>query len=73
MMFGKTLNIHKKIQKTSKGSDQTMRMRRLVLAIAGPTYLIVGNLMLPLKFYLAEILVTTEIQRHGRYGCVVLQ
>ena len=33
------------IQATSKGSDQTARMRRLVLAFAGRTYHIVGNLM----------------------------
>ena len=33
------------IQATSKGSDQTARMRRLVLAFAGRIYHIVGNLM----------------------------
>ena len=49
----------------NKGSDQTVRVRRLVWAIAGRTYLIVGNLMSPLKFCLAEISVTTEIKRHG--------
>ena len=32
------------IQMTSKGSDQTARMRRLVLAFAGHIYQIVGNL-----------------------------
>ena len=33
----------------SKGSDQTMRMCRLVLAFAGRTWHIVGNLMPRLK------------------------
>ena len=33
---------------TSKGSDQTAHMRRLVGAFAGCTYHIVGNLMSPL-------------------------
>ena len=33
------------MQATSKGSDQTARMRRLVLAFVGRTYHIVGNLM----------------------------
>ena len=33
---------------TSKGSDQPVRMRRLVRAFAGRTYHIVGNLMLHL-------------------------
>ena len=37
-------------QATSKGSDQTARMRRLVCAFAGRTYLIVGNLMSRLKY-----------------------
>ena len=37
-------------QETSKGSDQTVRMRRLVWAFAGRTYLIVGNLMSRLKY-----------------------
>ena len=37
------------IQATSKGSDLTARMRRLVLAFAGRTYHIVGNLRLRLK------------------------
>ena len=35
---------------TSKVSDQTARMRRLVWAFAGRTYLIVGNLMSWLKY-----------------------
>ena len=30
---------------TSKGSDQTARMRRLILSFAGGTYDIVGNLI----------------------------
>ena len=34
------------IQAISKGSDHSMRMRRLVLAFAYRTYHIVGNLML---------------------------
>ena len=38
------------IQATSKGSDQTARMRTLVWAFAGRTYLIVGNLMFRLKY-----------------------
>ena len=37
------------IQANSKGSDQTVRMRRLVLAIAGRTYHMVGNPMLRLN------------------------
>ena len=36
------------IQATSKGSDQTARMRRLVRALAGCTYHNGGNLMLRL-------------------------
>ena len=36
----------KNIQATSKGSDQTARMHRLVGAFAGRTYHIVGNFML---------------------------
>ena len=35
---------------TSKGSDQTARMRRLVWAFAGRIYHIVGNLMSRLKY-----------------------
>ena len=35
---------------TSKGSDQTARMRRLVWTVAGHTYHIVGNLMPRLSF-----------------------
>ena len=37
--------LSKNIQATSKGSDQTAHMRRLVWAFAGRTYHIVGNLM----------------------------
>ena len=37
-------------QATSKGSDQTVRMRRLVWGFAGRTYHIVGNLMHLLKW-----------------------
>ena len=37
-------------QATSKGSDQTARMRRLVWAFAGRTYPIVGNLMSRLRY-----------------------
>ena len=33
------------MQGTSKGSDQTARMRRLILGFVGRTYHIVGNLM----------------------------
>ena len=39
----------KNIKGTSKGSDQTARMRRLVWAFDGLTYHIVGNPMLWLK------------------------
>ena len=38
------------IQVTSKGTDQTARMYRLVWAFAGRTFLIVGNLMSRLKY-----------------------
>ena len=40
------------IQATSKGSDQTERMRSLIRDYAGRTYHIVGNLMSRLIFYL---------------------
>ena len=33
------------MQATSKGSDQTAHMRRLISGFAGRTYHIVGNLM----------------------------
>ena len=33
------------MQATSKGSDQTARMRRLICGFSGRTYHIVGNLM----------------------------
>ena len=36
-------------QVTSKGSDQTAHMRRLILGFAGRTYQILGNPMLLLK------------------------
>ena len=61
-------------QETSKGSDQTARIRRLVWAIAGRTYHIVGNLLsqLIIFFYSAssiskyqEVLVLKLIQRHS--------
>ena len=39
------------IQATSKGSDQTARMRRLLWGFAGRTYHIVGNLMSRLKIF----------------------
>ena len=41
-----------KAQVTSKGSDQTARMRRLVWAFTGRTYHIVGNLVSRLIFVL---------------------
>ena len=40
----------KNIQATSKGSDQTARMRRLIWGFAGRTYHIVENVMLWLIF-----------------------
>ena len=48
MMFGQWPEEPKNIQATSKGSDQTACMRRLVLAYSGHTYHIVGNFMLQL-------------------------
>ena len=41
------------IQATCTGSDQTARMRRLILGFAGRTNHIVGNLMSRLKFWFA--------------------
>ena len=38
-------------QATSKGSDQTARMRRLICGFAGRTYHIVGNLMHWLNYH----------------------
>ena len=40
------------MQATSKGSDQTARMGRLIWGFAGCTYHIVGNLMSWLKYYI---------------------
>ena len=40
------------MQATSKGSDQTARMRRLIWGFAGSTYQIVGNPMLRLNYIL---------------------
>ena len=45
MMFGQWLNTHRNSEVTSKGSDQAVRMHRLVLAFAGRIYHLVGNLM----------------------------
>ena len=42
---------------TSKGSDQTVRMRRLVRGFAGRTYHIVGNLMHWLKYVYVSVCV----------------
>ena len=39
----------KNIQATSKGSDQTAGMRRLICSFVGRTYHIVGNLLSRLK------------------------
>ena len=51
----------KNIEATSKGSDQTARMRRLVWAFAGRTYHIVGNLTYYIKFYSSyEMYFTTK-------------
>ena len=41
-------------QTTSKGSDQTARMRRLIWAFTGRTYHIVGNLMSRLIIFLKQ-------------------
>ena len=38
------------MQATSKGSDQTARMHKLILGFAGRTYHIVGNLMSRLNY-----------------------
>ena len=45
-----SLKVIEYIRATSKGSDQTAHMRRLVWAIAGRTYPIVGNPMPRLNF-----------------------
>ena len=42
----------KNIQATSKASDQTACMPRLIWGFAGRTYNIVGNLMLQLNYYI---------------------
>ena len=42
------------MQATSKGSDQTVHMRRLIWGFAGPTYYIVGNLMSRLNYILSR-------------------
>ena len=42
------------IQATSKGSDQTVHVRRLVWAFAGHTYHIVGNLIPQLSSLYSE-------------------
>ena len=42
------------IQATSKDSDQTELMRRLIWGFAGRTHHIVGNLMLRLNYVLCE-------------------
>ena len=39
------------MQVTSKGSDQTARMRRQIWGFAGRTYHIVGNLMSRLNYF----------------------
>ena len=44
------------MQATSKDSDQTAHMRRLILGFAGRTYHIVGNLMLRLNCVIPHIL-----------------
>ena len=44
------------IQATSKGSDQSERMRRLVWAFADRTYHIVGNLMYRLIKFILQLL-----------------
>ena len=50
----------KNIQATSKGSDQTARMHRLVWAFAGRIYHIVGNLMPRLKYFQPQIILWRE-------------
>ena len=59
MMFGQQLNIHRIFKVTSKGSDQSAHMRRLVWAFAGRKYHIVGNIMPQLK-YSGQVLNTFE-------------
>ena len=44
------INTPKNIQETSKGSDQTGFLRRLIWGFVDRTYHIVGNLMLRLKY-----------------------
>ena len=52
-------------QATSKGTDQTVRMRRLVLAFAGHTYHIVGNLMSRLNsFTITDNAAITDSKSH---------
>ena len=48
----------KHIQATSKGSDQTARMRRLFWAFAGRTYHIVGDHMPRFIFQLNGVFIT---------------
>ena len=49
------------MQTTSKGSDQTARMRRLICGFAGLTYHIVGNLMSQLNYLLEIILASITL------------
>ena len=44
-MFSQLLNNHRILKRLAKGSDQTVRMHRLIWCFAGRTYHIVGNLM----------------------------
>ena len=52
----KCCSVRKNIQATSKGSDQTAHMRRLVWAFADHLFYFVGNLMSRLICYYEEIL-----------------
>ena len=55
------------MQATSKGSDQTARMRRLILGFAGWTYHIVVNLMPQLIWKLLVTSLSTWVHN----GCIV--
>ena len=66
------------MQVTSKGSDQTAHMRRLISGFAGCTYHIVGNLMLRLNYvkgpfmrfwYLWQIICSHFLNKHAQLSC----
>ena len=57
---------------TRKGYDQTEHMRTLVLAFAGRTYHIVGNLMPWLEFIYVENKKSMNSQCNCGYGSILL-